>query len=89
MGLLDFEGASKKNKPNIDIGSYVYCRVLESNKYLRYLYYKYIILRILKHINLFIFFIKLRPKLTCINPNSKKEWTSGEAFFGELKDGYC
>lgn len=28
-----------------------------------------------------------RPKLTCIHPSIKKEWVTGEAFFGELKEG--
>jgi len=27
----------------------------------------------------------MKPKLSCINPKSKKEWLSGEAFFGELR----
>ena len=31
--------------------------------------------------------INLRPKCSCINPKSNKEWTSGETLFGELKGG--
>lgn len=29
----------------------------------------------------------LRGKLSCVNPKSKKEWVTGEALFGELKEG--
>lgn len=34
LGALEFDGATKKNKPNIAQGSLVYCRVTEYSKYL-------------------------------------------------------
>ncbi len=34
LGALEFDGATKRNKPNIAQGSLVYCRVSEQSKYL-------------------------------------------------------
>ncbi len=34
LGALEFDGATKKNKPNIAQASLVYCRVTDSSKYL-------------------------------------------------------
>lgn len=34
LGALEFDGATKKNKPNIAQGSLIYCRVTECSKYL-------------------------------------------------------
>lgn len=34
LGALEFDGATKKNKPNIAQGSLIYCRVTEYSKYL-------------------------------------------------------
>ncbi|KRW99944.1 Nucleic acid-binding, OB-fold [Pseudocohnilembus persalinus] len=62
LGSLEFEGATKKNKPNLEPGQLVYCRVIGINKY-------------------------LRPRCSCVNPKSKKEWVSGETLFGQLKGG--
>ena len=31
----------------------------------------------------------LRGRLSCVNPKSKKEWTTGESLFGELVGGVC
>jgi exosome complex component RRP40 len=33
LGSLEFDGATKRNKPNINQGALVYCRVLEYSKY--------------------------------------------------------
>ena len=30
----------------------------------------------------------MEPELTCISPHFKKEWVTGESFFGELSGGY-
>ncbi|CAD8148447.1 unnamed protein product [Paramecium pentaurelia] len=62
LNQMDFEGATKKNKPNIQIGQFIYARVIELNHY-------------------------LKGKLSCINPQSKKEWTTGENLFRELIGG--
>lgn len=62
LSVLDFEGATKKNRPNYEVGQLIYCRVVEDNKY-------------------------LKPKASCINPKSKKEWVTGESLFGDLKGG--
>ncbi|KAM3129023.1 Exosome component 3 [Paramecium bursaria] len=62
LNQLDFEGATKKNKPNLQIGQYLYSRVVDTHFY-------------------------LRGKLSCINPKSKKEWTTGESLFRELNGG--
>ena len=63
MGWLEFEGATKKNKPELSVGSLVYCKVNEFNKY-------------------------LAVELTCKSRSVKKDWNSGEALYGELKNGY-
>ena len=60
---LEFEGATKKTKPNLAIGDAVFCRVMKVNKH-------------------------DAPALTCISQfGSKKNWSSGESFFGHLKEG--
>ena len=38
LSVLDFEGATKKSKPILEVGQIVYCRVLENNKFMRYSY---------------------------------------------------
>jgi exosome complex component RRP40 len=35
LSSLDFEGATKKNRPNIQVGSLIYARVVEANSLLR------------------------------------------------------
>ena len=35
LSLFDFEGATKKNRPNLEVGALVYCRLVENNKFLR------------------------------------------------------
>ena len=34
LGQLEFDNASKKNKPNLLNGAAIYCRVVEINRYL-------------------------------------------------------
>ncbi len=34
LGVLEFQGATKKNKPNIRISSLIYARIVELNKHL-------------------------------------------------------
>jgi len=31
----------------------------------------------------------MEPELTCISQHFKREWVTGESFFGELVGGYC
>lgn len=33
LGGLDFDGVTKRNKPNLQIGSVVYCRIVEYSKF--------------------------------------------------------
>ena len=35
LGLYEFMGATKKNKPTLQPGSIVYCRVIEINKFIK------------------------------------------------------
>ena len=34
LGALDFDGATKRNKPNLQVGSTVFCRVAEYSKHM-------------------------------------------------------
>jgi len=61
---LSFEGASKRNRPNIPVGGLVYARVVVSNK-------------------------DMETELSCTSIHFKKDWVTGESFFGELSGGYC
>jgi len=36
LGILEFDGASKRSKPSLEVGDIVYCRVVSINKYLPY-----------------------------------------------------
>ena len=63
LGNVEFEGATKHNRPDLKTGTLIFCRVLDIES------------------------DKTRPKLTCISPLHKKNWSSGEAFFKELKVG--
>jgi len=58
----EFEGATKKTKPNLNVGDLVFARVNRVNKF-------------------------DAPMLSCISQISSKNWSSGESFFGNLKDG--
>lgn len=60
-----FDGATKRSRPSLGIGSAVYCRVISTD-------------------------VDLEPGLSCKAPASvaRKDWSSGEAVFGELKGGY-
>ncbi len=35
LGIYEFEGATKKNRPFLNPGNIVYARVIDTNKYLR------------------------------------------------------
>ncbi len=35
LNVLDFEGATKKNRPNLEVGSLIYARIVENSGYLR------------------------------------------------------
>jgi exosome complex component RRP40 len=66
LELLAFDGASRRNCPNLARGSLVFARVLYASP-------------------------DAEPVLTCMlsasQQHNKKDWTSGEALFGELKAG--
>ena len=60
---LAFEGASKRNKPELKRGDFIYGKVILANK-------------------------EFDTELTCVSSfGTKKEWSSGETIYGELKDG--
>lgn len=63
LDALEFDGATKRNKPNLDINALVYCRVKAVDKF-------------------------SRPVLSCVSPVHKKAWTTGESYFGQLKQGF-
>jgi exosome complex RNA-binding protein Rrp4 len=62
LNSKDFEGATKKVKPNLNIGDTIFARVEKVNKF-------------------------DAPVLSCISESDSKTWTSGESFFGVIKDG--
>ncbi|KAL4489871.1 hypothetical protein ABPG72_010770 [Tetrahymena utriculariae] len=62
LSFYGFEGATKKNRPNLRDGSLIFCKVTEANKY-------------------------MKIKVDCIHPKIKKQWMTGESFFGQIKDG--
>lgn len=63
LDFLAFEGATKRNRPNLAVGALVYARVTLANK-------------------------DMEPELSCISPQYKKEWMTGQAVFGEVTGGY-
>jgi exosome complex RNA-binding protein Rrp4 len=62
LNSKDFEGATKKVKPNLNIGDTLFARIDKVNKF-------------------------DNPLLSCISEGGDKNWTSGESFFGVIKDG--
>ncbi len=62
LGIYEFEGATKKNRPVLPEGTLVYCKVKQTCTH-------------------------LRSKLSCKSKQTKKEWMTGEAYYGELKEG--
>jgi exosome complex component RRP40 len=62
LDSLAFNGASKRNKPNLKVGDIVYAKVSEVTRY-------------------------MPPVVTCVSKSCKKDWTTGESTFGELKEG--
>ena len=63
LDALEFDGATKRNKPNLELNTLIYCRVKAIDPL-------------------------AKPELTCISPIHKKSWTSGESYFGPLKEGF-
>lgn len=61
---MEFNGATKRNRPNLKVGDLIYAKVASVNKF-------------------------TAPVLTCKSKTCKKDWTSGESTFGELKNGIC
>lgn len=62
LDSIEFNGATKRNRPNLKVGDLIYAKVASVNKY-------------------------TAPTLTCKSKTCKKDWTSGESTFGELKTG--
>jgi exosome complex component RRP40 len=64
LDLLAFDGASRRNCPNLQRGSLLFARVIHTS-------------------------LGSEPNLTCqtAQQGQRKDWTSGEALFGELKLG--
>ncbi|CAE8612566.1 unnamed protein product, partial [Polarella glacialis] len=62
LPCLSFNAATKRNRPQLEIGSLVYARVEEAHA-------------------------DLDTELTCIDPETKKCWNTGEVLLGELKNG--
>ncbi|KAL9648819.1 hypothetical protein ABK040_003751 [Willaertia magna] len=65
LSFVGFDGASRRNRPDLGSGSLVYARVILANK-------------------------DLDIEITCESFASmkKKDWSTGESTFGELKGGY-
>ncbi len=63
LRTLEFQGATKTNKPRYEEGTLVFCRVLKVDKF-------------------------GKTELTCIHPNDKKSFNSGETVYKDLKGGY-
>jgi exosome complex component RRP40 len=64
LDLLAFDGASRRNSPNLSSGTLIFARVLKSG-------------------------LDIETQLTCeaLGTGKKKDWTTGETQFGELKGG--
>lgn len=63
LNRLSFEGATKRNKPEFNVGDIVYAVVTKTNK-------------------------DFDTEISCIsNSINKKEWSSGETLYGQLKNG--
>mmetsp|Transcript_7234 Transcript_7234/g.14942 ORF Transcript_7234/g.14942 Transcript_7234/m.14942 type:complete len:228 (-) Transcript_7234:66-749(-) len=62
LPALAFSGATRRNRPTLDVGSLVYARVEAAHP-------------------------DLDTELSCIDPQTKKSWSTGEVLFGELKGG--
>lgn len=62
LDSVEFNGATKRNKPNLKVGDLIYAKIASVNKF-------------------------TAPVLTCKSKTCKKDWTSGESTFGELKHG--
>jgi len=64
LDALAFDGASRRNAPNLHSGALLFCRVIRSGH-------------------------DVEPQITCEAPGTgkKKDWTTGETQFGELKGG--
>jgi len=64
LDALAFDGASKRNSPNLQPGALIFARVTKSA-------------------------VDMEPQITCEATGSgkKKDWTTGESQFGELKGG--
>jgi len=62
LPTTEFEGATKKTKPNLNVGDIVFARVMRVNKF-------------------------DAPMISCVSQINSKNWSSGESFFGNLKDG--
>src|SRR3990167_6351095 len=62
LDSVEFNGATKRNKPNLKVGDAIFTKVESVNKF-------------------------LAPVLTCKSKHCKKDWTSGESTYGQLKDG--
>ena len=65
LDTLAFDGATKRNRPHLDVGSLLYARVEVTRK-------------------------DMDTQLTCKAPDGapRRDWVSGEALFGELKEGH-
>jgi len=63
LGTTSFEGATKRNRPNLAVGALVFCRVVVADK-------------------------DMEPEVSCVSLTSKHGWMTGQAIFGELKEGY-
>ena len=62
LDSVEFNGATKRNKPNLKVGDVVFAKVASVNKF-------------------------MAPVLTCKSKTCKKDWTSGESTYGDLKGG--
>jgi len=64
---LEFEGATKRNLPNLAVGALVYCRVSETDPDLNAM-------------------VSCKVALNDDGGAARKDWMTGEATYGELKD---
>lgn len=62
LPTLSWNGATKRNRPVLEIGTLVYARIEAAHP-------------------------DLDTELTCIDPDTKKSWSTGEVLLGELKGG--
>lgn len=88
VGLLPhlaFEGATKRNKPNLHVCLETH-RLCQTSLFLSCVLFCQ--LGSIVYCRVVMANKDMEPELSCVSPVYKKDWTTGQALLGELKGGY-